>query len=97
MIPEQRTTVSSPERDMNPENENEYFDMTLDPLPSIFHVYVCMCVLAMYSLLSRPLLTVWSWAFRYIHIALDTIVLYGALGERIMDERGDSTLTGSSG
>lgn len=28
-----------------------------------------------------------SWTFRHIHIALDTIVQYGVLGTRKMDER----------
>eukprot|EP00903_Cladosiphon_okamuranus_P012698 g11873.t1 len=31
---------------------------------------------------------IWSWAFRYIYIVLDTIVLYGVLRERSIDERG---------
>eukprot|EP00752_Nemacystus_decipiens_P008538 g7625.t1 len=45
----------------------------------------------------NPLVIVWSWAFRYVHVALDTIVLYGALRERNMDERGDghTSTTGS--
>ncbi|CAM9815907.1 unnamed protein product [Ectocarpus sp. 8 AP-2014] len=40
----------------------------------------------------RVILVVTSWAFRHIHIALDTIVLYGVLGApaRQMDERGGS-------
>ena len=33
------------------------------------------------------ILTVWVWAFRHIHVALDTVVLYGVLRERNMDER----------
>ncbi|CAM9229526.1 unnamed protein product [Scytosiphon promiscuus] len=33
-------------------------------------------------------LLIWSWLFRYIHISLDTVVLYGVLGEgKKMDER----------
>ncbi|CAM9229216.1 unnamed protein product [Scytosiphon promiscuus] len=36
------------------------------------------------------LLIVLSWTFRYIHIALDTIVQYGVLGARQMDERAPS-------
>ncbi|CAN0277721.1 unnamed protein product [Ectocarpus sp. 6 AP-2014] len=38
----------------------------------------------------RVILIVISWSFRHIHIALDTIVLYGVLGApaRQMDERG---------
>eukprot|EP00903_Cladosiphon_okamuranus_P012697 g11872.t1 len=40
-------------------------------------------------------LLVWSWAFRYIYIALDTIVLYGVLRERSIDERGDDERSGS--
>lgn len=30
-----------------------------------------------------------SWIIRYIHIALDTVVLYGVLQQRNMDERSD--------
>lgn len=41
------------------------------------------------------LLTIWSWLFRYIHIALDTYVLFGALRERSMDERSDSARSGA--
>ena len=37
----------------------------------------------------RPLLIAWSWIFRYVHIALDTVVLYGVLVDRDVDERGD--------
>eukprot|EP00903_Cladosiphon_okamuranus_P012700 g11874.t1 len=37
----------------------------------------------------HPILIIASWVFRYVHIALDTIVLYGVLRERNMDERGD--------
>ncbi|CAM9944371.1 unnamed protein product [Ectocarpus fasciculatus] len=36
----------------------------------------------------EPLLQIWSWLFRYIHIALDTFVLYGVLQEGDIDERG---------
>ena len=32
-----------------------------------------------------------TWALRYVHIALDTLVLYGVLGARNMDERTGST------
>ena len=35
----------------------------------------------------RMILTVWMWAFRYIHVALDTLVLYGALREKNIDGR----------
>lgn len=35
----------------------------------------------------RELLVVTTWACRYIHIALDTVVLYGVLGARNVDER----------
>lgn len=41
------------------------------------------------------LLLIWSWIFRYIHIALDTVVLYGVLRERGMDERADGARSGS--
>lgn len=33
----------------------------------------------------RNLLLAWSWFFRYIHIALDTVVLYGVLREKALD------------
>ena len=46
------------------------------------------------TLFSR-LLVIWSWIFRYIHVALDTFVLYGVLRERNIDERGDGNNTGS--
>ncbi|CAM9814346.1 unnamed protein product [Ectocarpus fasciculatus] len=36
----------------------------------------------------EPRLAVWSWVTRYIHVALDTFVLYGVLREKNMDERG---------
>ncbi|CAM9119172.1 unnamed protein product [Ectocarpus sp. 6 AP-2014] len=36
----------------------------------------------------QPLLQIWSWLFRYIHIAVDTFVLYGVLQEGNIDERG---------
>ncbi|CAM9508298.1 unnamed protein product [Ectocarpus fasciculatus] len=36
----------------------------------------------------QPLLQIWSWIFRYIHIAVDTFVLYGILQEGSIDERG---------
>eukprot|EP00752_Nemacystus_decipiens_P005588 g5057.t1 len=36
------------------------------------------------------LMVVITWAFRYIHVALDTIVLYGVLGARGLDERAGS-------
>lgn len=41
------------------------------------------------------LLLSWSWSLRYIHFALDTVVLYGVLRERNMDERGHDDITGS--
>eukprot|EP00903_Cladosiphon_okamuranus_P018745 g17250.t1 len=43
----------------------------------------------------NPEVLIWGWLFRYIHITLDTIVLYGALVERKMNERGDSSNSGS--
>lgn len=36
-----------------------------------------------------------TWAFRYAHVALDTIVLYGVLGTRHMDEGGGSAASTS--
>ncbi|CAM9206720.1 unnamed protein product [Ectocarpus sp. 4 AP-2014] len=36
-----------------------------------------------------------TWAFRYAHVALDTIVLYGVLGTRYMDEGGGSAASTS--
>eukprot|EP00752_Nemacystus_decipiens_P002662 g2490.t1 len=41
------------------------------------------------------LLLAWSWSFRYIHFALDTIVLYGVLRDRSMDDRGDDHVSSS--
>lgn len=41
------------------------------------------------------LLLSWSWSFRYIHFALDTVVLYGVLRDRNVDERGEDNITGS--
>ncbi len=38
---------------------------------------------------ASDLYLVWSWFLRYIHIALDTLVLYGVLRERGIDERAD--------
>eukprot|EP00752_Nemacystus_decipiens_P008409 g7519.t1 len=46
------------------------------------------------------ILTVWMWAFRYIHVALDTVVLYGILRERnVTNEQsaGSGTNPGSGG
>lgn len=43
------------------------------------------------------ILLAWTWMSRYIHIALDTIVLYGVLRERSIDERGDDERSGSDG
>lgn len=37
-----------------------------------------------------------TWAFRYVHVALDTFVLYGVLGTRHMDDGGGSTSTTSA-
>lgn len=51
----------------------------------------------MMMVFSTPLLVVWSWTFRYVQIALDTMVLYGVLRERSMDERGDGASSGPSG
>ena len=47
----------------------------------------------------RAPLIVCSWAFRYIHVALDTIVLYGVLREKNIDERGagETLDSGSAG
>lgn len=47
----------------------------------------------------RTTLTAWMSAFQYIHVALDTIVLYGVLREKNMDERaaGGSMLEPRSG
>ena len=47
--------------------------------------------------IASALLLVWSWMFRYIHIALDTIVLYGVLRARSIDERADDARTNSYG
>ena len=66
------------------------------------------CMLALASLVrtrpptitttvSSPPVVIWCWLFRYIHIALDTVVLYGALIERNLSERGDHTSSGGSG
>ena len=38
----------------------------------------------------------WSWVLRFVHIALDTLVLYGVLQETGMDERADRNLSSSS-
>eukprot|EP00752_Nemacystus_decipiens_P005592 g5061.t1 len=47
----------------------------------------------------NKLLFVWSWVFRFIHIALDTFVLYGVLRDRStnIDERGDDEKSGAGG
>ncbi|CAN0058933.1 unnamed protein product [Ectocarpus sp. 6 AP-2014] len=37
--------------------------------------------------LKQTRLAIWAWVFRYIHIALDTFVLYGVLREKDLDER----------
>lgn len=34
-------------------------------------------------------LLAWSWVFRWVHVALDNIVLFSVLQERGMDERGN--------
>ncbi|CAN0305440.1 unnamed protein product [Ectocarpus sp. 6 AP-2014] len=45
----------------------------------------------------EQLLQIWSWLFRYIHIAVDTFVLYGVLQEGNIDERGgDDRSSGSN-
>lgn len=44
----------------------------------------------------RQLLLVITWAFRYVRVALDTIVLYGVLGTRSIDERATSLRSGAS-
>ena len=38
--------------------------------------------IACVTIVRTNLLLAWSWLFRFIHIALDTIVLYGVLRER---------------
>ncbi|CAN0396215.1 unnamed protein product [Ectocarpus fasciculatus] len=35
-----------------------------------------------------PRLAIWSWVASYIHVALDTFLLYGVLREKNMDEGG---------
>lgn len=39
------------------------------------------------TFVSRTRLAIWAWVFRYIHVALDTFVLYGVLREKDLDER----------
>ena len=53
----------------------------------------------MMPLLFRILLTVWMWVFRYTHVALDTLVLYGVLREKNIDGRasGGGISSGGSG
>lgn len=46
---------------------------------------------------ARVLQIVLTWTFRYIHIALDTIVLYGVLGPRQLDPRSSVSVDTSSG
>lgn len=42
------------------------------------------------------LLLVWSWVFRFIHIALDTMVLHSVLRENVIDERGGGAASSSA-
>ncbi|CAN0438485.1 unnamed protein product [Ectocarpus fasciculatus] len=38
--------------------------------------------------MQQPRLPIWSWVSTYIHVALDTCVLYDVLREKNMDKRG---------
>ncbi|CAM9211130.1 unnamed protein product, partial [Hapterophycus canaliculatus] len=63
-----------------------YFGLTL--LGTIVNLALGICGTIFVSL-DNPdsRILIWSWILRYIHIALDTVVLYSVLGERLMDER----------
>eukprot|EP00903_Cladosiphon_okamuranus_P018747 g17251.t2 len=70
-----------------------FFGLTLVGTGVNLGVGICGLV----NVLDRnPTLLIWGWLFRYIHIALDTIVLYGALVERNMSER-DNGATADAG
>ncbi|CAM9229600.1 unnamed protein product [Scytosiphon promiscuus] len=63
-----------------------YFGLTL--LGMVVNLALGICGTIFVSL-NNPdsRILIWSWILRYIHIALDTVVLYGVLRERHMDER----------
>ena len=68
---------------------------TVVPSPRSMRPCAHLSCLACSTTCSSPLLVTWSWIFRFIHIALDTFVLYGVLRERHVDERADGNTTGS--
>ncbi|CAN0564654.1 unnamed protein product [Ectocarpus sp. 12 AP-2014] len=64
-----------------------YFCLTL--LGTAVNIGIGICsTLFVIGDMDEPRLAIWSWVSRYIHVALDTVVLYGVLREKDMDERG---------
>ncbi|CAM9240864.1 unnamed protein product [Ectocarpus sp. 4 AP-2014] len=64
-----------------------YFCLTL--LGTAVNIAIGICsTLFVIGDTDEPRLAIWSWASRYIHVALDTFVLYGVLREKDIDERG---------
>eukprot|EP00752_Nemacystus_decipiens_P002690 g2512.t1 len=72
-----------------------YFGLTLVGIAVNLCIGICGLVNTLSDGFNAPLI-VWSWVFRYVHVALDTIVLYGVLRKRNMDERGDENMTNDS-
>ncbi|CAN0497251.1 unnamed protein product, partial [Ectocarpus sp. 12 AP-2014] len=64
-----------------------YFCLTLLGTAVNIGIGICSTV-SVIGDMDDPRLATWSWVFRFIHVALDTFVLYGVLHEKEMDERG---------
>ncbi|CAM9149866.1 unnamed protein product [Ectocarpus sp. 12 AP-2014] len=73
-----------------------YFCLTL--LGTAVNLGLGICGTAfVYGDQKQPLLQIWSWLFRYMHISFDTLVLYGVLGEGSIDERAGEDRTSQDG
>eukprot|EP00903_Cladosiphon_okamuranus_P012715 g11887.t1 len=72
-----------------------YFGLTIVGTAANIGLGICGTIYAIRDE-EGELLVVATWAFRYIHVALDTIVLYGVLGARNVDERASASPSSSS-
>ncbi|CAM9696298.1 unnamed protein product [Ectocarpus fasciculatus] len=73
-----------------------YLCLTLLGTAISLSIGICSTVFVMGGL-KQTRMAIWSWVFRYIHVAFDTFVLYGVLREKDMDERvGDARSSASN-
>eukprot|EP00903_Cladosiphon_okamuranus_P017796 g16379.t1 len=71
-----------------------YFLQTLSGVAVNLGVGICGTINLVHMDDFMFILHSWSWSLRYIHFAVDTTVLYGALRERNMDERASGNNSG---